>query len=510
MAGTYDVVTEYKGGDQEMPQFEEGSGGSSTWATLSKLPSKTKLFVIRAGLVGSLGGFLFGYDLGSVAGALPQLESEFGGLSSNQLDFVVSIMLFGAVIGSMVGGIACDAIGRWKTIMGTCVVFVLGGFLLQYSQTVVQIYLGRVTVGVGIALSAVADVSYLSELSPANLRGAMVSLNEVMVSFGILGSFFVSWLLRDSAHGWRLMFGSGAFLAILQGALMLSLPESPKWLVAQGREAEARAVLCRMYSEEEAWKELESLHNSLEACGEGEAHPGAGSTGTLLREWRPQLVAAMVLTVFQQLTSNSNVLSFAPEIYEAVGLRTSSYFATVVLGMNKCIFTLLVLQYIDKVGRKTLVISGGAVIAGSLCALSLSAFAYDRQEGSSVTGASITTFAATLCVTGAYAVSYGPLTWLIIAESFPSGLKSHALGICQVVNWLMQACVSAGFLSIIKIWGTGLTFTIFASLTMLGVYLVHRFVPETLGKEPDQIRAGMQEGWASPIVAYTPTIQTRT
>ncbi|KAG5188516.1 transporter-domain-containing protein [Tribonema minus] len=467
---------------------QEGYQGQQTHVH-HELTPQARRFAVKAALVASIGGLLMGFDLGVVAGALPQLRDEMG-LDANQQDLVVSLMVVGSLLGSATGGFICDTIGRWRTIMLTSAVFVLGGALLCTASGPGQLYVGRIVIGFGIAISSIADISYLAEVAPAQIRGAMTSTNELMIAFGVLLAFFTDFMLRDTVGGWRLMFGMAVVLALVQALAMARMPESPKWLAAQGRDAEAMAVLAvSAGGDEQADEALVQIKEELAAAGQM-------STSMLFHQWRPQLHLSMALMALQQLTGNSAILSYSPEIMAAVtGIppegggarpppleRLLHYGATVLLGVVKAAFTALAVWKVDALGRRALLLGGALAAAASLSVVA-GAFACGGGGGA----AQAAVLVGACGVVAAYSVSFGPITWLVTAELFPDALRGRALGASQLVTHAGSFAVTAAFLRVLATAGGALTFGALAAATLGGAGFVFARVPETRDRSPEEL-----------------------
>mmetsp|Transcript_11182 Transcript_11182/g.16664 ORF Transcript_11182/g.16664 Transcript_11182/m.16664 type:complete len:472 (+) Transcript_11182:86-1501(+) len=449
---------------------------------------KAKIFAVRAALVASLGGLLMGFDLGVVTGALPQLKTEMS-LSSNELGLVVSVMILGALLGSLIGGFICDLIGRWGTIMLTSVLFSLGGTLLSLAETVGMLYVGRFLVGMGIAFSCVADVSYLSEVAHKHYRGSMVSAYELMVAVGILFAFLIGYMFRDVEEGWRYMFAIGILLAILQAVLMFSMPESPKWLAFKEKTSEARKVLSLSSGADDAMVEEMLNEMKIEILEAGKV-----DTLSLFTHWRPQFFISIFLVLIQQSTGNGVVLAFAPEIIESIEKSSfvltsidSQYKTAVMLGLLKAFSTGIVIYKIDSIGRRKLVLFGSFFSALSLLILCL-AYVPVTDKFS---------FAEVLIgcsgLVTAYSVSFGPVTWVVTAELFPPPLRGRALGLSQLMNWISSFVISAVFLDMMNIWGGFITFGCYFVSTCMGFAFLYKFLPETRGKNPEEISEAIKK-----------------
>jgi MFS family permease len=290
----------------------------SAVAELNRLIHRRKIvFACRAAFTGSIGGLLLGYDLGVISGALPMLRKEFH-LSIFQQELVTSLMLIGCAIGACFGGFICDRIGRKRTVYIVCFIFLLGSVIMALSESISAIYLGRIVIGFGVAVSAIVDISYLTEISPPEYRGAVVGTNELMITVGVLLAFLIDFIFMGVHQGWRLMFAFPILLVILWGTLMSRLPESPRWLLVKGRTEEALAVfrITCGGSESDALKEFQHADASIQTSR-------VASSSTLLsvvcKEWRLSMIVSISLMLLQQFSGHGPVLTYAPELFGKTG-----------------------------------------------------------------------------------------------------------------------------------------------------------------------------------------------
>eukprot|EP00051_Salpingoeca_urceolata_P022326 m.360435 g.360435 ORF g.360435 m.360435 type:complete len:489 (+) comp19955_c0_seq7:220-1686(+) len=323
-------------------------------------------FVVRvAAFVAALGGVLFGYDIGVVAAALLQLEDDFE-LTNFQKELVVSVMLLGAMVASICGGVVLDSVGRRDGIIGNAVVFVVGGLMLAFAPNLTVLLLGRFVVGFGVSLSAVAECVYISEIAPADSRGWLVSLNEFGISVGLVLSYLVGFALIHSPSGWRLMFGMSVPLAAIQGLAMFFLPKSPRWLMLQGKVPEARNVLLRLReSAQQVDDEMRTIRSDV-----------GRSTVTLLGlvrkpELRRALVLSSALSILQQFTGNANVLFYGATVFKQAGFKSDAQatLSQVFLGIGKVLATVFAIYAVDRLGRRKLLLWGTALMGFCLAAL---------------------------------------------------------------------------------------------------------------------------------------------
>eukprot|EP00123_Amoebidium_parasiticum_P006976 comp17792_c0_seq1/m.17847 comp17792_c0_seq1/g.17847 ORF comp17792_c0_seq1/g.17847 comp17792_c0_seq1/m.17847 type:complete len:380 (-) comp17792_c0_seq1:909-2048(-) len=328
--------------------------------------------VTVASLLAAVGGLLFGYDLGVISGAQDLMAHEFA-LSDMQLSVVVSSMLAAAVLGALLGGHMVDVIGRKSSIMAVSAVFVASGLLLGLASDFPTLVAGRILMGVAVSVSAIADCVYISEISPASVRGSLVSLNEVAITAGILFAYLANYLLQSAESGWRLMFVLPVVPALLQGVAVYFMPKSPRWLCSQGRHEDALRVLRRLREnaqETDVRKELadmlEGVHEEREMSLWHLCQRGKGLW------WR--LVVGLTLVFFQSITGQPCVLLFTPRLMAAAGFEQggSAVLASVILGAVKFVCTAYSIVSMDRHGRQRMLLIGGATMGVSATTLGLS------------------------------------------------------------------------------------------------------------------------------------------
>lgn len=461
-------------------------------------------FLVKAIAAASLGGILFGYDMGVVSGALPELKRSFA-LNDTQQEMIVSFLYLGCCIGSTIGGALCDWAGRKKSILFTDLIFVIGAIVLFKSSSISQLLIGRVIVGIAVAVSGIADVAYLHEISPTVWRGSIISVNEGCISLGFMLSYLSGYgvSIASPNNGWRLMFGIGAIIAILQLLSMSIMPESPVWLQEKGQTSAAEqarnAIDGKPTSATINGETIEltdhqpSNHVDHQEVSFGQRDPQPiFNTRTFLVTYRKQIIITLFLAIMQEFCGHPNVLNFAPEIFADIGYAStkSSLLGTFLVGVVKFISTCIVIVNIERVGRRKLLILGiGLICIGNLL-LTVTLW----KSGSEIT----TIFEQTVAVSGifsvaiGYAVSFGPLTWLIVSEMFPPWIRGRALGASLFITYIALFLVSFTFLSGQKL-GRAIPFLCYFVLTLLSIIFVYIGIPDTGNKTPEQIEIIMTE-----------------
>jgi sugar porter (SP) family MFS transporter len=442
----------------------------------ARLRQNHRNVVTRAAALTAVGGILFGYDTGVVGGVLPNISSEFSLHGPFEKGLVVAILLAGAAVGALAAGRVADQLGRRRTILITSIVFVIGLLMSSLAPALWVFWISRFLIGLGVGSTSFVVPMYIGEIAPPERRGALVSLNQLSVTIGILVSQLVAYFL--ASHGdWRVSIGLALLPAVVLGLGILREPESPAWLVRQGREDDAREVLLTMRDSEDAIEE--ELQNIKQVAQEERK----GSIGELLdRRLRPALMLGVILAIIQQITGINTVIYFAPTVLEEAGLGSSAaLLALVVVGVVNVLMTLVAIRYLDRLGRRPLLIWGMVGMTVGLAALAL-AFAI----GIHGSGAVFATIALAFYV-GAFAVSLGPVVWLLIAEIFPLRVRGQAASIATMANWAANLIVAVSYLSIISAIGRTGTFITYAAVTVLSLAYVIKKVPETNGLSLSQI-----------------------
>lgn len=355
------------------PEHTNNSHSSRT--TPADEPSNgTSKFVYVAAAISALGGLLFGYDTGVISGAILFIREDFS-LSPTAVEFVISCVLIGALLGAMGGGALADRFGRRRVIIATAALFVVGAIATALSHTVAWLIAGRIVVGAAIGVASFTAPLYISEVSPVKIRGRLVSINQLALTCGIVVSYLVDYALAG-AHAWRWMLGLAAVPGAILGLGMLWLPESPRWLVGRDLTDAARKVLQRIRGTNDVVAELEEMKRSLTV-------EGGGWKELLTQAIRPALIVGVGLAVFQQVTGINTVIYYAPMIFQFAGFKSASasILATVGVGVVNVAMTVVALLFVDRVGRRPLLLAGLAGMIAGLGALGL-AFWLPQLSGS--------------------------------------------------------------------------------------------------------------------------------
>lgn len=435
-------------------------------------------FVILVSTVAALGGLLFGYDTAVISGATSFLQQRFG-LSNFMLGWAVSCLTVGAAIGTAFAGKVSDSFGRKKALLLAGLLFTVGSILSALPNNITYFVLARMVGGLGIGISSVQAPLYIAEISPARLRGRLVSLNQLAVVTGIFAVYFVDLAVSNSGDvawnvsmGWRWMLGFGIIPGLLFIFLLFTMPESPRWLEQRGRSEEALRILTKVDGAAKAKTEIEHIRNSIQS-----EH---GNVRQLFRPGlRKALLIGVVLAVMQQWTGINAIMYYAPDIFRAAGAgQNSSLIQTVLVGTVNFLFTILSIWLIDKVGRKALLLVGSAVMA--IC-LFIVGFAF--RNGT--TGTWVLFFI--LLYVAAFAISLGPVVWLVIAEIFPNRARGVASSVASLALWIADYVVAQSFPVLLGSIGALMAFGIFGVLAVFTFFFTLSLVPETKGKSLEEI-----------------------
>jgi sugar porter (SP) family MFS transporter len=440
-------------------------------------------FLWKVSCIAGLGGILYGYDVGIIAAALIYVRSSFA-LSTRMEETVVGAVLLGSMLGAVVGGALADRFGRRAILVSGGIVFIVGSILAPLSTGTGALIAARLLLGLAIGFTSVTAPVYVSELAPPQSRGMLIGLYQFALTLGIALADLVGYWLAGS-QAWRLMFAIGALPACLFLLLVLTVPESPRWLVGQGRAVEAEAIL-QSYTDEAATQVLlNDIRESL-SIKEDRRWRALWSPGV-----RWALFIAVGFTVLQQVTGINTVFYYGPQIFLLAGIQSdkAAIFSTFLLAILNVLATLIALPLVDRIGRKPLLYCG---IGGMTISLFLLSFAFHSQA---LLGSSMG-LVATLCLVlyiACFAFSMGPIGWIIVAEVFPLRLRGRGVAAATLGSGASNSLVAFTFLSLIKSAGNSLTFAIYGGFCVLALLFVRFVMPETKGRELESISTSHRE-----------------
>jgi sugar porter (SP) family MFS transporter len=446
---------------------------------------RQRRFVRVAAAITATGGLLFGYDTGVISGALLFITKDFAPLSSFLQGVIVSVLLVGAVTGAIAGGPLSDRLGRRPVVLLAAIIFAVGAIAAALAPNVLILIFARFILGLGVGLASLIVPLYIAEIAPPDTRGALVSLNQLMITIGILLSYIVG-VAFTPIEGWRYMFAVAVVPALILGIGMFTLPESPRWLVKNGKLDKARSVLLLSRVEAGVETEMQQMEE-IERIERQQAQVGYKE---LLAPWiRPALIVGVGLAIFQQITGINTVIYYAPTILEKVGFSAGGAIAATALGVGAVNvgFTILAVYIVDRVGRRPLLLIG---LIGMIVSLGLLGVVFSLGATSGAAG-----LLATICLAlyiASFAISLGPIFWLMISEIYPLNMRGSAMSIAALCNWGSNFIVALIFPVLLATFGGAGSFWLFAVLGIVAWIFVYFMVPETKGRTLEEIEADLR------------------
>ena len=434
------------------------------------------LYTAYISVVAALGGFLLGFDFSVIAGVLPFLKDYFA-LDEVRLGFAAANVSYGAVVGTLAAGPAIHQVGRKKVLIVCAVLYTVSAVLSAVATDLIFFNVSRIIGGVAIGASIITAPVYVAEIAPREYRGRLVGLNQFTIVLGISVAYFSNYFLLDVGDdNWRWMLGVEAIPAILYFFFLLRVPESPRWLVMKGREFRARKVIGKLMDQERAKAQLQRIQASLAASARK-----AGYRDLFRGRMARVMTIAILLGLCQQLSGVNAVFSYAPMIFERAGGATSAAFiSTAVLGVVNLLSTVLAIWFMDRFGRRPLLIAGAMGMTVSHIVLAWAAYAGHFE--------SRLVLVAIMLFIASFAFSVGPGYWILISEILPNWARGIAISVIQAITSLASIFVVQLFPWEVSVIGLPATFGIYALVTLFTVILVQRFVPETRKKSLEQIQ----------------------
>lgn len=468
------------------------------------------LYVFRITLVATLGGLLFGYDTAVVSGTVdsisrvfiePQHLSETA--ANSLLGFCIASALIGCIIGGLIGGFLSNKFGRRNSLLFAAFLFFIAAIGSAYpefgfhqvvtdnlpvylSGYIPEFVIYRIIGGIGVGLASMLSPMYIAEVAPTEIRGRLVSFNQFAIIFGQLLVYCVNYFIASSGDqswlhtvGWRYMFLSLAIPAVLFFILLFTVPESPRWLVEKQRKDRALSVLTNILNPERAKSALSEIVTSLTSTSE--------SGAKLFKYGAGVIVIGILLSAFQQLMGINVVLYYAPEVFKSLGASTdSALLQTIIVGIINLSFTTVAIFTVDKFGRKPLQVIGafgmalGMLVLGSAFFLKLSP---------------VLALMSMLLYIASFAISWGPVCWVLLAEIFPNSIRGKALSIAVAVQWVANYLVSWTFpimdknSYLVQTFNHGFSYWIYGVISIGAAIFMIKFVPETKGKSLEELEA---------------------
>ncbi len=457
--------------------------GNTLTASAAPTVPQGKATAIFVCILASLAGLMFGLDIGVISGAQQFLQKDFG-ISDDTLGWIVSVMMIGAAFGALVAGWLSSQLGRKRTLILGAVLFVAGSVLCGMAWSPEALISGRLVLGVAIGLASFTAPLYLAEIAPESIRGAMISLYQLMITIGILVAFLSDTAFSYSGN-WRWMLG----VIAIPGALFLLgvafLPESPRWLMMKDRRGEAEHVLHRLgLLPESIARELGAITEQLKIPQRGFAMFRQN------RNFRRSVGLGMLLQVMQQLTGMNVVMYYAPRIFQDMGYDTESQmWFTAIVGLVNVLATFIAIGLVDKLGRKPILYTGFVVMA-----LGLGVVGTMMHLGIHTHGQQFFTVGMLLLFIVGFAMSAGPLIWTLCSEIQPLKGRDFGIGCSTFTNWVANWLVGFSFLPLLNGIGQAQTFWLYAAFNAVFLFLTLWLVPETKGVTLEQIERKLMAG----------------
>jgi len=482
--------------------------------------SRINPYVVLPTLIATLGGLLFGYDTAVINGAVGCLKSYFidprftdltnpvqANAANSLLGFVVSSALIGCIFGGLIGGWVSTRIGRKRGLVIAAVLFLLSALGAAAPEFpfapighggpgyMANFVIFRILGGIGVGLASMLSPMYIAEIAPPKVRGNLVAWNQFAIIFGMLVIYFVNFGISKTGSGdawlnsigWRYMFLSGTIPAGLFLVLLLLVPETPRFLMLKGDEDGARKVLSKLVTPEEREQELSEIRASL-----AENH-----SGKLFSFGAAVVLIGITISIFQQFVGINVVLYYATDIFKGMGMTTNaSLMQTIIVGAVNLAFTVVAVLSVDHFGRKPLQIIGALVMAIAMITLGVNFW---------LGGHGMIALAAMLIYTAGFAVSWGPVTWVLLSEIFPNQIRGKAMAVAVAAQWIANYLVSWSFPILndnpylVQHFKHGFVYWIYGGMSILASLFMWRFVPETKGRTLEQMEKLWHKAVKSPL-----------
>ncbi|MBA8778404.1 sugar porter family MFS transporter [Staphylococcus schleiferi subsp. coagulans] len=429
--------------------------------------------------IGALGGLLYGYDMGVISGALLYLKNDIH-LNPFTEGLVVSSMLVGAIFGSGFSGPLSEKLGRRRLVFIISIVFIIGALILASAPSMEVLVIGRLVIGFAVGGSTAIVPVYLSELAPTEARGSLSSLNQLMITIGILSSYLVNYAFAP-IEGWRWMLGLAVVPSLILMIGVIFMPESPRWLLEKRGEKAARDVMKLTYPASEIDGEIENM-KKINAISD--------STWTVLKSpWLlSTIIIGSVFALLQQLIGINAIIYYAPKIFAKAGLGDSTaILSTVGIGVVNVLVTIVAIFIIDKVDRKKLLVIGNIGMVASLLIMSILIWVMGVNSAAWIMMICLTTFIIF------FGISWGPILWVMLPELFPMRARGAATGIAALVLSIGSLLVAQLFPLLTEVLEIQEVFLIFAVIGVIALFFVIKFLPETRGRSLEQIEADLRQ-----------------
>ena len=449
-----------------------------------------KSFVYFICLVSAMGGLLFGYDWVVIGGAKPFYELYFSISDSPSMQgLAMSVALVGCLIGATIAGMMADRYGRRPLLIISAVIFLITAIATGIAPSFGIFLTARFFGGIGIGIASGLSPMYIAEVAPASVRGKLVSLNQMTIVMGILGAQITNWLIADpipssfspadicaswnGQMGWRWMFWGAAFPAAAFFLLALFIPESPRWLMMKGKQNTAKAVLVKIGGESYADNEAKAMNAS------DVTEKSAGLSALFCLRHRKIIILGIIIAMFQQWCGTNVIFNYAQEIFQSAGYSVGDVlFNIVITGIANVLFTFVALFTVDRWGRRALMLVGAGGLAGIYITLGACYFFH-------VSG--LFMIVLVVMAIACYAMSLGPVTWVLLSEIFPNRVRGIAMAVCTFALWFACCALTYTFPLLNSSLGSSGTFWVYATICIAGFIFFLRVLPETKGKTLENI-----------------------
>jgi MFS transporter, SP family, galactose:H+ symporter len=481
---------------------------------MAKSKTYNRGYVILIAAIAAFGGLLFGFDTGVISGALLLIKNDpdlmINGMSQlpeRTQEWIVSVTVLGAALGALSSGRITDILGRKKVLIITAFIFAVGSIGLAAASTVALLIIWRLIIGIAIGVASYTVPLYISELSPTHVRGALVSINQLAITVGIFASYIVDLGFANFDEGWRWMFLVGLVPSLILGIGMFFLPETPRWLMGFKSEEKAKKVLDKVGEHNK-----EEVLSQIKANIEAERKQTTGTLSILRAKWvRPALIIGIGIMIFQQFTGINTIIYYSPTIFEMAGFGAESGNAvynailpSLPIGFVNVLFTIVSIYLVDRWGRKPLLYLGLIGMVVALIAMGIG-FTFHNSIGDALKWIS---FVSMIIYIPFFAISLGPIAWLLISEVYPTKIRGLGMSLATMVNWISNFVIANTFLSLGRavtgempnpageggLVNPGGAFFIYAVVGILALIFVYSYIPETKGHSLEKIEEHFLQG----------------
>jgi SP family galactose:H+ symporter-like MFS transporter len=447
-----------------------------------KPPPLNKWLWMVGGVI-AVAGILFGYDQGVISGAIPGIQDTLGA-GDAAIQIITSWVTLGALLGALVAGTMADRFGRKPALLFAGALFAVGAIVEGIAPGTVILVAGRLIVGFAVGVASVAAPLYAAEMAPSRLRGRYISTYQLGITFGIFVAYLVAQLLDQG--DWRWMLGLSGIVGIALIIAIIPLPDTPRWYVKWRRHDDAVEALKKVDDTGDPTATLAGLEKDIEDDKQ------ASWAEVFSKRWRTPLLIGIGLAVFQQITGINAIIYYAVTIFKAAGFvsyESSTEATTWAIGGVNVVATLIAVFYVDRLGRKPLLLAGLAGMGTALVVVGIAFLSIPDKPTGGTTTAGIVTLCALVVYIASFAFSLGPVVWTMINEIYPREVRGRMVSVATAFNWFAAFLVAEFFVSLTNWIGQSGTFWMFAAFCLIAFLWIWRYVPETKNKSLEQIQA---------------------